>query len=81
MNWLYMFIIGIIVGAIARFLLPGDQSMGVLKTGLFGVGGSLIAGAVNFLLHGLPFAPGGMILSVLGAMLLLWLGQKMHKAA
>jgi uncharacterized membrane protein YeaQ/YmgE (transglycosylase-associated protein family) len=79
MQWLYMFVIGILIGAIARFLLPGAQPMGILKTGLFGVGGSLLAGCINYLVRGVPFEAGGFIISILGAMLLLWLGPKLQK--
>jgi uncharacterized membrane protein YeaQ/YmgE (transglycosylase-associated protein family) len=79
MQWIYMFIIGIVIGAIARFLLPGPQPMGILKTGLFGVGGSLVAGGINQLVRGVPFEAGGFIVSILGAMALLWIGQRMQK--
>ncbi|WP_437879745.1 GlsB/YeaQ/YmgE family stress response membrane protein [Pseudomonas sp. LRF_L74] len=36
-------IIGFIVGLIARFLKPGDDSMGWIMTILLGIGGSLAA--------------------------------------
>ncbi|MCX4196672.1 NepR family anti-sigma factor [Methylobacterium organophilum] len=36
-------IIGLIVGLIARFLKPGDDSMGWIMTILLGIGGSLLA--------------------------------------
>ncbi|MBD2837021.1 GlsB/YeaQ/YmgE family stress response membrane protein [Pseudomonas sp. JM0905a] len=36
-------IIGLIVGLIARFIKPGDDSMGWIMTILLGVGGSLLA--------------------------------------
>ncbi|MDE3739332.1 MULTISPECIES: GlsB/YeaQ/YmgE family stress response membrane protein [Pseudomonas] len=36
-------IIGLIVGLIARFIKPGDDSMGWIMTILIGVGGSLLA--------------------------------------
>ncbi len=79
MQWLYMFVVGIVIGAIARFLLPGAQPMGILKTGLYGVGGSLLAGGINYLVRGVPFEAGGFIISILGAMLLLWLGPRLQK--
>ena len=40
-------IVGLIVGAIARLLMPGDQKMGWILTCLLGIGGSLIAGFVG----------------------------------
>ena len=36
-------IVGLIVGAIARFLLPGEQKMGWILTCLLGIGGAFIA--------------------------------------
>lgn len=36
-------VIGLIVGLIARFLKPGDDSMGWIMTILIGIGGSLLA--------------------------------------
>ena len=35
--------IGLIVGLLARFLKPGDDSMGWIMTILLGIGGSLVA--------------------------------------
>ncbi|MCJ1886400.1 GlsB/YeaQ/YmgE family stress response membrane protein [Pseudomonas sp. LA21] len=36
-------VIGLIVGLVARFLKPGDDSMGWIMTILIGIGGSLLA--------------------------------------
>lgn len=36
-------IVGLIVGLVARFLKPGDDSMGWIMTILLGIGGSLLA--------------------------------------
>ena len=40
-------IVGLIVGALARFLLPGEQKMGWILTCLLGIAGSMIAGFVG----------------------------------
>ncbi len=64
--------IGLIVGAIARLLKPGQQSMGWIMTSLLGVAGSFIASYAGAAL-GL-YAPGqaaGFIASVIGALVLL----------
>ena len=39
-------IVGLIVGLVARFLKPGDDSMGWIMTILLGIGGALIGGIV-----------------------------------
>lgn len=36
-------LIGLLVGVVARFLKPGDQSMGWIMTILLGIGGSVVA--------------------------------------
>ena len=42
-SWLYIIFIGFIVGLLARFLKPGDDSMGFIMTILLGIAGALLA--------------------------------------
>jgi uncharacterized membrane protein YeaQ/YmgE (transglycosylase-associated protein family) len=67
---------GLIIGAIARFLHPGFDRMGMGGTILLGIVGSLVGGAIAFMLHlGMtPYQPGGWIISIIGAVILLWMG-------
>ena len=46
MQILGLILIGIVIGVLARLLLPGRQSIGVLMTVLLGIGGALIGGVV-----------------------------------
>ena len=73
---LWMFIVGIIVGAIARAIMPGSAHMGLLMTGLLGIVGSLVGGFIARLFSkpapGAPFHPAGILLSIVGAVLVLW---------
>ncbi|MCK8497698.1 GlsB/YeaQ/YmgE family stress response membrane protein [Myxococcus sp. K38C18041901] len=68
-------IIGLIAGLIARAILPGKQSMGLLATTLLGMVGSLLGGLVGslFTRDGRLFdlRPSGLIMSVLGAIVVL----------
>jgi uncharacterized membrane protein YeaQ/YmgE (transglycosylase-associated protein family) len=65
-------IVGLIVGAIARFLLPGEQKMGWILTCLLGIGGSLIAGYVGQAMGWYAAGEGaGWIASIVGALVLL----------
>lgn len=41
---LWWALIGLVIGALARLVLPGDQALGILATILFGVAGSLLGG-------------------------------------
>ena len=65
---------GLIVGLIARFLVPGKQPMSLLVTALLGIVGSLLGGGISWLIWGNPegtYNPGGWIMSILGAILVL----------
>ena len=71
-------IIGLLVGLVARFIKPGDDNMGWIKTILFGIGGSLAATYGGQAL-GLYQAGqgGGFIGSVVGAVILLVVAGKL----
>jgi uncharacterized membrane protein YeaQ/YmgE (transglycosylase-associated protein family) len=72
-------VVGLIVGAIARFVLPGEQKMGWIMTCLLGVGGSLAAGFAGQALGWYQAGQGaGWIASVLGAIVLLIVVQKLR---
>jgi len=77
---LWMFIVGILVGFIARAVMPGKQSLGILMTGVLGVAGSIVGGLISRLFSkpadGALFHPAGIIMSILGAILLLFLWSR-----
>jgi uncharacterized membrane protein YeaQ/YmgE (transglycosylase-associated protein family) len=76
-NILGWVIAGLIVGALARVLVPGRQPMGLLMTALLGIVGALIGGGLAWLIWGNPGEPfsayawPGYLFSVLGAVLVL----------
>lgn len=70
-------LVGLIVGALARFVLPGEQKMGWIMTILLGIGGSLLAGFVG---QALGWYTAGWIMSVLGAVVLLVVVGKLRKS-
>ena len=43
---LWLALVGLVIGALARLVLPGQQSLGLLATALYGIGGSLLGGIV-----------------------------------
>jgi uncharacterized membrane protein YeaQ/YmgE (transglycosylase-associated protein family) len=70
-------IVGLIVGAIARFIMPGEQKMGWIMTILLGVGGSFAAGFVGQALGWYRAGQGaGWIASIVGALVLLFVVNK-----
>jgi uncharacterized membrane protein YeaQ/YmgE (transglycosylase-associated protein family) len=75
-------VFGLIVGAIARFLLPGRQSMGILVTIVLGIVGSFAGGTLATLIFGGSDSfvhASGWIMSIVGAMLLLFLYSRFAK--
>ena len=72
-------VIGLIVGAIAKFLMPGRDPGGFLITILLGIAGAFLAGFLGRLIGWYePGQPAGFIASIIGAMLLL-LGYRLIK--
>jgi uncharacterized membrane protein YeaQ/YmgE (transglycosylase-associated protein family) len=70
---LWTLIVGLVVGAIAKLFMPGRDPGGIIITMLLGVAGALVAGFLGRAL-GWYSSPGegpGIIVSILGAMLLL----------
>lgn len=78
MGIVWMIVVGFIVGLVARAVMPGSQSLGLVLTAVLGIAGSFIAGFVGQALgfyragHGVGF-----IGSVLGALLLLFVVGKL----
>jgi uncharacterized membrane protein YeaQ/YmgE (transglycosylase-associated protein family) len=70
-------ILGLLAGLIARAVLPGDDSLGVIVTGIIGIAGALVGGFLSELLGfeglGTFFELRTWIIAVAGAMLLLLL--------
>ena len=72
MQWLWVALIGLVVGALAKLIMPGKDPGGFIVTILIGIGGSLVATwlgrAVGWYQEG---QSAGFIMSVAGAVLLL----------
>ena len=73
MNYVWMAIIGFVVGLVARAVLPGTQSIGIVLTAVLGVAGSFAAswGGQAMGWYG-PGQPAGFLASVVGAAVLLF---------
>ncbi len=76
LNLIGAIISGLFVGALGRFFYPGDVPMGWGMTILLGVGGSLLAGLITTRgRYGDGFHRAGCLASVIGAMVLIFLGR------
>ena len=75
-------VIGLIVGAIARFIMPGEQPMGWIGTILLGIGGAFVGGlggqALGLYKVGDPV---GWIGAIVGAVILLLIYRMIKRAA
>jgi uncharacterized membrane protein YeaQ/YmgE (transglycosylase-associated protein family) len=83
---LYLFVVGIFAGFLARLFVPGRDPMGFWLTVLIGVIGSFVGGFLGYLLFGFDddegaIQPGGIIGSIIGAVivLLIWRAYKRHQ--
>jgi uncharacterized membrane protein YeaQ/YmgE (transglycosylase-associated protein family) len=76
LHYIWMFIVGIVVGYIARWIMPGSQPMPWYVTGVLGIAGSVVGGLIARIFSkpadGAVFHPAGIILSVIGALILLY---------
>ena len=72
MSIVWMLVVGLIVGAIAKLLMPGRDPGGMFVTIMLGIAGALVAG---FLGRSLGWyregQPAGILASIVGAILLL----------
>jgi uncharacterized membrane protein YeaQ/YmgE (transglycosylase-associated protein family) len=72
--WLWMIILGLIIGVIAKLLMPGKDPGGFIVTALLGIAGMFVGGWLSGLIFGAPaagFAPSGFIGGTIGALILL----------
>ncbi len=72
---------GLIVGFIARLLVPGGHPIGIVRTILLGIVGAFVGGLIYWAINGTPAEPfslagnfwHGWIFSIIGAVIVLYL--------
>jgi uncharacterized membrane protein YeaQ/YmgE (transglycosylase-associated protein family) len=74
----WLAVIGLIAGALARLLVPGRQNIGILATIVIGIVGSFVGGFLGYVLfhhdaQNGAIQPSGIIGSVIGAVIVLLL--------
>jgi len=78
MSYVYMAIVGFVVGLIARAVMPGTQSLGIILTAVLGIAGSFIAGFIGQAIGWYEAGQGaGFIGSIVGAIVLLFAYSKL----
>jgi uncharacterized membrane protein YeaQ/YmgE (transglycosylase-associated protein family) len=79
MGFIGTVVIGLIVGALARLIMPGEQKMGWILTCVLGIAGAFLAGFVGQALGWYRAdQPAGFIASVVGALVLLFVVGKLR---
>jgi uncharacterized membrane protein YeaQ/YmgE (transglycosylase-associated protein family) len=85
---LFLLLIGLIAGFLARLLVPGRDSMSVFQTIVLGIVGSFIGGFLGYVLfhkdgHDGAFQASGLIGSVIGSIiaLLIWRSMQSRRGA
>ena len=72
LSWI---ILGLVVGILAKWIMPGPDGGGIILTTLLGIAGAFVGGFIGSLL-GLGtvtiFGIGSLALAMVGALLLLW---------
>ncbi len=80
MGWISWIILGLVAGALARWLMPGEDKMGWILTIVLGIGGAFVGGFVGSLV-GLGSVSGFNIATVItatvGAFILLFAYNKL----
>ena len=77
-------VLGLIAGAIARAIYPGEQGLGILGTMVLGIIGALVGGFLYSLIggaSGVGLTFGGVVVAVLGAILTLFVYYAVTKRA
>jgi uncharacterized membrane protein YeaQ/YmgE (transglycosylase-associated protein family) len=73
-------VVGLVIGAIAKLLLPGKDPGGLLITMLLGIAGSFVGGFIGNMI-GITSAGGAFVVSVIGAVLLLLLVRVVRRGS
>lgn len=78
LSWI---LLGLLVGVLAKWLMPGPDPGGIVMTTLLGIAGAFVGGFLGSLV-GLGsftgFNAGSLVLAVGGAVLLLWLHRRLR---
>jgi len=74
MSWLWTLIIGLVVGAIAKWVMPGRQGGGIIVTMILGIVGAFVATWIGQAVGWYQQGQGaGFIASIIGALIILWI--------
>ncbi|HEX8803176.1 MAG TPA: GlsB/YeaQ/YmgE family stress response membrane protein [Acidimicrobiales bacterium] len=81
---LYLIVVGIVAGYLARLLVPGPDPLGFVGTVLLGIVGSFVGGFLGYVLFNEDFSdgalqPAGFLGSIIGAVIALLIYRAMNR--
>ena len=77
-----LYTVGLVVGVLAKLLMPGRDPGGIIVTMVLGIAGALVGGFIGRLLGWYaPGEPAGFVMALLGAVLLLFIYRQAVKKA
>jgi uncharacterized membrane protein YeaQ/YmgE (transglycosylase-associated protein family) len=79
MHLIWTLIIGLVVGAVAKLIMPGKDPGGIIVTMLLGVAGSFVGTLIGRALGFYQERTAGFIMSVVGALIILWIYRLIKK--
>lgn len=79
MHYLWIALIGLIVGALAKLIMPGKDPGGIFVTMFLGVAGSFLATFLGRAFGFYQVGQAGFIMSLFGALLLLFVYRLFHR--
>jgi uncharacterized membrane protein YeaQ/YmgE (transglycosylase-associated protein family) len=72
MGIVYLIVVGLVIGALAKLIMPGPDPGGIVVTIVLGIAGAMVGGWLGHALGvSAPDQPAGLIMSVVGALVLL----------
>ncbi|MDQ6624859.1 MAG: GlsB/YeaQ/YmgE family stress response membrane protein [Verrucomicrobiota bacterium] len=81
---IWSIIVGFLIGLVAKAIMPGAQHLGFIMTTIVGIVGSILGGLIGRMFSrpapGTPFHPAGIIMSIIGALILLFLMGRFYHA-
>jgi uncharacterized membrane protein YeaQ/YmgE (transglycosylase-associated protein family) len=81
MGFIWMIVVGLVAGLIARAIMPGADPMGWIATIVLGIVGSFVGGFLGGMVFGHSategFEPSGILGSIIGALIVLFIYRKM----
>jgi uncharacterized membrane protein YeaQ/YmgE (transglycosylase-associated protein family) len=81
LHLLWTALIGLVVGAIAKFIIPGKEPGGIFITMLIGIAGSFLGTWLGRMIgHYEPDQSAGFIMSLVGALILLGIYHLIRRA-